>query len=192
MPSAEQTELWALVVEACVESVGFVMSGQFDLDCWVISEPYFIKWGDRYFHHVAATQKYIYDQAVRDLNTPHVPKVYNCFDHGVFMYLVMEYIQTSPPEDIVCLHQKTVDAINWLLHLPIPPGTGIGLLGGGYTRHLIFKDWSVPLLFSCNKALEIYLNEVKLCFLYFPADCLLLNLRLSAVFWVDTSGTHPD
>ena len=123
MSSAEQTELQALVIEACVESIGFAMSGQFDFNCWVTLEPYFIKWGDRYFHCVAATQKYIYDQAAQNPNALHVPKVYNCFDHGIFMYLVMEYIQMLPPEDIAHLHQKMVDTIDWLLRLPVPPGT---------------------------------------------------------------------
>ena len=109
---------------------------------------------------MAATQKYIYDQAAQNPNALRVPKVYNCFDHGIFMYLVMEYIQMLSPEDIARLHQKMVDTIDWLLRLPVLPGTGIGPLGVGYACHLMFKDWSVPLLFSCNEALEIYLNEV--------------------------------
>ena len=109
-----------------------MMSGlDHDFSRCTISEPYFIKWGHSPLHHAAATQKYIYDQAVQDPNAPRVPRVYDCFDRGIITYLVMEFIKTSSPQDITHFHKLTTDAIDWLWHLPAPPGAGIGPLGGG-------------------------------------------------------------
>ena len=94
-------------------------------------------------------------------NAPRVPKVYDCFYQDTITYLVMEYIQGSSPQDITVLHQQTANAIDWLLRLPAPPDAGIGPLGGGYARHSIFQDGEAPLRFSCNEALEIYLNKAR-------------------------------
>jgi hypothetical protein len=108
-------------------------------------------------------QRYVYDQAAQDPNAPRVPKVYDCFDHAGITYLVMEYIQGPSPQDATDFYQKTANAIDWLLRLPVPPGAGIGPLGGGYACHPLFQDWLAPLLFSCNEALEIYMNKVRSC-----------------------------
>ena len=163
MSPVEQAELRALVVKVCAERVSAVMSGldRSDHCCCVISEPYFIKWGDPLLHHEAATQKYVYSQAVQDRKAPRIPKVYDCFDNDIITYLVMEYIQTSPPRDPTYFHQHTANAIDWLLRLPAPPGAGIGPIGGGYARHSIFKDWTAPPRFSSSEALEIFLNKVR-------------------------------
>ena len=121
-------------------------------DCCVISEPYFIKWGDPPLHNDAATQKYGYSQAAQDLKVPRVPEVYDCIDHGAIAYLAMEYIQTSPPRDATYFHQQTANTIDRLLRLPAPPGAEIGPIGGGYARRSIFKYWTAPLRFSSSEA----------------------------------------
>ena len=165
MVSAEQTDLRELVVKACATSVTAVRSGlDRDSSRCVISEPYFIKWGYSALHHTATTQKYVYDQAAQDPDAPRVPKVYDCFDRDRITYLVMEHIQVSSPQDVAHLHRLVANAIDWLLHLPAPPGAGIGPLGGGYACHPLFQDWTAPLRFSSNEALEIYLNKVWFCF----------------------------
>jgi len=162
MSSVEQAELRALVVKACARSVSAVISGSDrNSSRCVISKPYFIKWAEPELHDAAATQKYVYSQAIQDPKAPRVPKVYDCFDHDTITYLVMEYIQTSPTLDATYFHQQTANAIDWLLRLPAPPGAGIGPLGGGYAIHPIFGEWTAPLRFSCNEALEIFLNKVQ-------------------------------
>jgi len=94
------------------------------------------------------------------------------------MYLVMEYIQTSPPRDAMYFHQQTANAIDWLLRLPAPPGAGIGPIGGGYARHSIFKDWTAPLRFSSSEALEIFLNKV---WFYFCASSRWFTVGLQSL-----------
>ena len=165
MSPVEQAELRALVVEACGRNVSAVLSGSVrNSSRCIISEPYFIKWGEPPLHDDAATQTYIYSQAVQDPEAPRVPKVYDCFDRDTVTYLVMEYIQPSPPLDDAYFHQQTANALDWLLRLPAPSGAGVGPLGGGYARHPLFKEWKAPLRFSSSQALEIFLNKVRFCF----------------------------
>jgi len=165
MSSVEQAELRALVVETCARSVSAVLSGSdLNFSRCIISKPYFIKWGDPPLHHAAATQKYVYNQAIQDSEAPRIPRVYDCFDQDTITYLVMEYIETSPTRDATYFHQQTANAIDWLLRLPAPPGAGVGPLGGGYASHPIFKEWTAPMRFSCNEALEIFLNKVQFRF----------------------------
>jgi len=164
MSSVEQTELRALIVKVCAKSVSAVMSGGLDRSphaCCVTSEPYFIKWGDSYLHHDAATQEYVYSQAIQDPTAPRVPKVYDCFGHDRITYLVMEYTQSSPPRGNTYFYQQTANAIDWLLRIPVPSGAEIGPIGGGYACHSVFKDWTAPLRFTSNEALEIFLNKVR-------------------------------
>jgi hypothetical protein len=151
--------LRAFVIEACAKSVLSRYSNRF-----VVSEPYFIKWGDRSLHHHAETQNYVYDKASEDSNAPRIPKVYDCFDHDIHTYLVMEYIPMLSRQDATHLPQKTAEAIEWLRRLPPPPGARIGPLGGGYAQHCLFRDWKTPLRFSCSEALEIYVNKARFCF----------------------------
>jgi len=162
MSITEQIDLQDLVIKACARSVSIWLSEP-DSNNFVKAEPYFIKWGDRSLHHHAETQKFVYDQASQNLNAPRIPKVHDCFDHGIITYLVMEYIPMLSRKDTAaaCLPQRTADAIDWLRRLPPPPGASIGPLGGGYACHRLFQEWSAPLRFSCSEALEIYLNKVR-------------------------------
>ncbi|TDL24555.1 hypothetical protein BD410DRAFT_786067 [Rickenella mellea] len=149
-----------IVVEACqlARNTGSTKSSSWHGHC-AISDNYFVKWGGSYLHCTAETQKYVYEQAVRDPKAPRVPMVYDCFDHGNRTFLVMKFIQSSTPQDTKSFHQLTANAIDWLRHCPIPPDARIGSLGGGPARHWLFKNWEAPLLFSSTEALELYMNR---------------------------------
>jgi hypothetical protein len=192
MSFIEQVDLRALIVKGCARSVSIWLSEP-NANDFVILEPYFIKFGDPSLHYRAETQRYVYEQASQDSNAPRIPKVYDSFDHDTVTYLVMEFIPMLSRQSLAtCLPQKTADAIDWLRRLPPPPGARIGPLGGGYACHQLFKEWSAPLRFSCNEALETYLNTVQLCFYNFQSIADRWT-SVSHVYSAQISaGTHPD
>ncbi|CAA7268184.1 unnamed protein product [Cyclocybe aegerita] len=120
---------------------------------------YFVKYNNKKaLWPEIATQLYISNYAESQADAPRIAKVIHHFegDQGT-AYLVMEYIKLadSPPD----LHERTAEALKWLLGVPAPPNHVIGPLGGGRIRHRFFKDYKAPLLFSSIEALERYIEK---------------------------------
>lgn len=124
------------------------------------------------------TQKYVFQCSKGDVSAPRVPEVLQFFHRDYMAYMVMEYINLTPPPT-PDLPERVALAIQWLRDLPPPPNrVRIGPLGSGRARHAIFKDYQAPLTFSSIQAVERYLNEVRsrLYFLEWFANMTLARL----------------
>jgi hypothetical protein len=131
----------------------------------VVTQGYFVKF-DSYntLRPQVETQKYVSQRAKLDGSAPRVPEVLHFFHRdGRMGYVVMEYIKpTTTP--VVDLPQRVALALQWLRDLPAPTGhDGIGPLGKGRARHMLFKDYRAPLYFSSIQAIQRYLDEVRPC-----------------------------
>jgi hypothetical protein len=127
----------------------------------VVLRRYFIK-NDchRSLYPQYKTQQYIYEKALGVANAPRVPEVYHYFSPEHKMaYLVMEYIDPKATQ-VRNAPEKVAVALQWLLGLPVPDDVSIGLVGGGWARHEIFRDHRASLPFSSMKALQRYMNRV--------------------------------
>ncbi|KAH9483407.1 hypothetical protein JR316_0002873 [Psilocybe cubensis] len=141
--------------------------------CTVMGK-YFIKYGFcSYLRFQYHTQKYIYRMSAEDPEAPHVPQPVDFFkaskgeiedmdddfsEHDDRRwYFVMENIEGASPADTS--YEGVAKAIQWLRDVPIPPGAGIGDLGGGYAHNRFFKDYDAPLRFESIDALERYVNK---------------------------------
>ena len=67
----------------------------------------------------------------RNVSTTGLPeiKTHRVSPRFVITSVMSEYVQGLPPQDIVHLHQKTANDIDWILRLPAPPDAGIKPLG---------------------------------------------------------------
>jgi hypothetical protein len=159
-------ELREIIIKRCAQHEEEERSKP-NFRCCVVVEPYFIKYDNHVnLQYQYKTQQYIYEKAVNDPSAPRIPKIYDYFrnpDEMPMAYLVMEYIdvQPIPPRSVP---EKVAEALQWLRQVPAPPDVRIGSVGGGPARHTVFKDFTAPLRFSSQDAVQSYMNRVCFCF----------------------------
>ena len=94
-----------------------------------------------------------------DPNAPRVARVVDYFSPEQQMaYLVMKFTDATTSANNA--PEKVADALQWLRHVPLPPDTIIGPVGGGYARHALFNEYEAPVRFPSNWALQTYMNRV--------------------------------
>lgn len=135
--------------------------------------PLFIKFGFDIMGE-AETQKYLYEQSVRNSNAPRLPAVYDSFEVGPIGFrqgfIVMEYIEAPTVEywlekksemaELLC--DKVAEAVRWVLDCPVAPEPRFGPVGCGPARHMAFADRIAPLEFDCTDAVQRYFTKVGL------------------------------
>lgn len=132
--------------------------------------PLFIKFGFDIMGE-AETQKYLYEQSVRNSNAPRLPAVYDSFEVGPIGFrqgfIVMEYIEAPTVEywlekksemaELLC--DKVAEAVRWVLDCPVAPEPRFGPVGCGPARHMAFADRIAPLEFDCTDAVQRYFTK---------------------------------
>ncbi|KIM41134.1 hypothetical protein M413DRAFT_445852 [Hebeloma cylindrosporum] len=118
----------------------------------------FIKYG----HHTKIyyqykTQEYLFNQSVGDPNAPRIPAVLEYFTHEDMVYLVTELIDPIMPASDS--PEAVAGALRWLHRVPAPSGHILGSVGGGNPRHILFKNYEAPYIFSSTQALQNYMNR---------------------------------
>ncbi|KAG8900151.1 hypothetical protein FRC00_014230 [Tulasnella sp. 408] len=131
------------------------------------ARPLFIKFGSELMGG-AETQKYLYEQSVRNPSAPRLPVVYDSFETGRFgrEYIVMEYIEAptveywldKKPDMAELLYDKVTEAVRWILDCPLPAEPRFGPVGRGPAQHRVFPDQIAPLEFDSVEAVQRYLN----------------------------------
>ncbi|KAG9032894.1 hypothetical protein FS837_002608 [Tulasnella sp. UAMH 9824] len=135
------------------------------------ARPLFIKFGSDLMGG-AETQKYLYEQSVRDPSAPRLPVVYDFFEIGrvgyrsAREYIVMEYIEAptveywldKKPDMAESLYDKVAEAVRWILNCPLPPEPRFGPVGRGRGQHRAFADHIAPLEFDSIEAVQRYFN----------------------------------
>ncbi|KIO20762.1 hypothetical protein M407DRAFT_29607 [Tulasnella calospora MUT 4182] len=133
------------------------------------ARPLFIKFGYDLIGG-AETQRYLYEQSVRNPNAPRIPAVYDSFEIGRVGYgrgyIVMEYIEAptveywleKKPDMAELLYDKVAEAVRWILNCPLPPEPRFGPMGRGPAQHSVFADLIAPLAFDSPDAVQRYFN----------------------------------
>ncbi|KAG8927229.1 hypothetical protein FRC01_007778 [Tulasnella sp. 417] len=133
------------------------------------ARPLFIKFGYELMGG-AETQKYLYEQSMRDPSAPRLPAVYDSFESGGLGwrrgYIVMEYIEAPTveywlehkPDMAELLYDKVTEAVRWILDCPLPAEPRFGPVGRGPAHHHAFADLIAPLEFDSVEAVQRYFN----------------------------------
>jgi hypothetical protein len=97
------------------------------------------------------------DAAVR------IPKVYQAFEHGIFGYIVMEYIDGLECDYSESDALQVAAAVECLISVT-GPTTAPGPIGGGPIMHRFFIDWESSITYNTVQELEKHINGVNMCY----------------------------
>ncbi|KAF8650275.1 hypothetical protein AX16_005329 [Volvariella volvacea WC 439] len=125
-----------------------------------VGNAYFVKFGNpKILESEVAVRNCIADHGKAHQEKPgraRIPKLLFSFRRESTAYVVMEYVPlaASPPNP-----EKVAAMLAWLQGIPLPSGTPVGRLAGGYIRHSFFNDNEAPLAFSSVDAIQRYVNK---------------------------------
>lgn len=111
--------------------------------------------------------EYVYG-ALRDMPADqtrgiHIPEVYRTLESGDYFFIVMEHVPGKTLEQLLDQEgwESQKDALTHSIAIPVPAGQKPGPVGGGQTRHSLFKDDISFLAYSSIEELEQHLNKVR-------------------------------
>lgn len=126
-------------------------------------------------------------------NKIRVPELVHHFDDGCRTYLVMELIEfTEVSHSESDMENRIKDVLIWLSTFV---STQLGPLGGGCILHKFFNEGEAPLPFVSVKALELYIEKVRVKVLipslthsWLPHSLSFISLTL----YIWNQGTNKD